>query len=236
MTALFAILTLILIASTLYGLFLLAFKKGKRKFGAKIMGWSFFVFFVSSGIFGMIDSNNKLEEQAIAAGFKSAAVLQEAKEYGVVDGAVWEKQKDSLIAAKLEAERLKQEEEAARIKAEANEIIRLKAEAEAAKQAEAEAAEAVKVAEKAEERRKGFHCLSGWDGSHSEFKHDLKKQMRDPDSFEHIETRVGPINDLGRHAVFMKYRARNGFGGMNVGTAIGSYSNETCKHEIAAVE
>lgn len=87
----------------------------------------------------------------------------------------------------------------------------------------------------AEDRRKGFHCLSAWDGSHRDFKKQVKEVMRDPDSFEHISTRVTPEKN-GEHTIIMEYRARNGFGGMNIGTALGTYSNATCKSVVLSVE
>jgi len=86
---------------------------------------------------------------------------------------------------------------------------------------------AAQQAEAQEERRKGFHCLSKWDGSHREFKQAVTKNLRDPDSFEHIETRVTPVKD-GKHRIIMEYRARNGFGGMVVGQATGAYANSDC--------
>ncbi|WP_129792591.1 zinc ribbon domain-containing protein [Sphingosinicella sp. CPCC 101087] len=85
----------------------------------------------------------------------------------------------------------------------------------------------------AEDRRKGFHCLSAWDGSHSGLVDTVKASLRDPESFEHAETRIGP-NVEGSHRVTMQYRARNGLGGMNVGMAVGQVSNSTC--EVLDVE
>jgi len=95
---------------------------------------------------------------------------------------------------------------------------------------------AVSLAEKAEAKRKGFHCLSSWDGSHSQFKASVKKMMRDPKSFEHVETRVTPIDEKGQHGLVMTYRARNGFGGMNSGIAIGNFSNSTCAATVVSVD
>ena len=78
---------------------------------------------------------------------------------------------------------------------------------------------------KAEDRRKGFHCLSPWDGSHREFELLVKRHMNDPDSFEHVSTRVTPVqSDTGRHTIIMEFRGRNAFGGVVTNTAIGSYS------------
>ena len=78
---------------------------------------------------------------------------------------------------------------------------------------------------KAEERRKGFHCLSSWDGSHDEFELLVKRRMNDPDSFEHVGTRVTPVqSETGRHGIIMEFRGKNAFGGVITNTAIGSYS------------
>lgn len=71
----------------------------------------------------------------------------------------------------------------------------------------------------------GFHCLSSWDGSHPEIVQLVRGELRDPDSFQHIETRVTPVSDQGLHSFTMEYRARNGFGGMNVYASTGEYAN-----------
>lgn len=96
-------------------------------------------------------------------------------------------------------------------------------------------AEAEEQAEQ-EERRKGFHCLSAWDGSHTAFKRKVSEAMRNPSSLEHVETRIAPVDDDGQNRVIMTYRAENGFGGMNVGQARGLVDNETCEVTITAVE
>lgn len=65
-----------------------------------------------------------------------------------------------------------------------------------------------------EETIKG--AFSGWDGSHSNLERYVKKNLKDPDSYEHIETRYG---DRGDHIyVLMKYRAKNSFGGYVIET------------------
>lgn len=84
-------------------------------------------------------------------------------------------------------------------------------------------------AEKLREQESGLHCLSSWDGSSRPFKQAIVSALRDPDSFEHIETRITKRNPDGEHGVVMKYRARNGFGGMNVSTAIGAVDSQTCE-------
>ena len=91
-------------------------------------------------------------------------------------------------------------------------------------------------AQEAIDKRKGFHCLSAWDGSHAPFKSDVKRRMRDPSSFEHIETRVTPVSSSGLHNVYMDYRAKNGFGGFTVGTATGVFNNSDCRHTVISVQ
>lgn len=88
---------------------------------------------------------------------------------------------------------------------------------------------AAQVAEAAEDRRKGFHCLSAWDGSHSGIVQHVKAGLRDPDSFEHVDTLITPVNPTtGKHGVNMTFRAANGFGGINVGRAVGEVDPITC--------
>lgn len=98
------------------------------------------------------------------------------------------------------------------------------------------ARETADAAKAAENKRKGFHCLKGWDGSHFDLVKAVEASLRDPDSFEHVETRIGPINENGTHVLTMKYRARNGFGGMSVGTVIATVDNATCRATIFASE
>ncbi|MCG3744583.1 hypothetical protein ACXHPE_17315 [Vibrio cincinnatiensis] len=95
---------------------------------------------------------------------------------------------------------------------------------------------AQKAAEEKEKRLKGFHCLSSWDGSHTGVKKYVEDNMRDPDSFEHIETRITPVSDKGTHQLVMKYRAKNGFGGMTVGVATATIDNASCKATITSIE
>ena len=83
-------------------------------------------------------------------------------------------------------------------------------------------------AEKAENKRKGFHCLSSWNGAHKAIVRATEKHLKDPDSFEHIETRVTPVDKNFKHSLYMQYRAKNGFGGMSIGTVVAQYSNTDC--------
>ena len=113
-------------------------------------------------------------------------------------------------------------------KAKAAEDQRL-ADAEAAKAAkEGAAKQKVADAENAEEKRKGFHCLSSWDGSYRPLVKYVEENARNPDSFEHIATVITPVNKNGVHEVIMKYRAQNGFGGMNVEAIAATVDPDTC--------
>lgn len=107
---------------------------------------------------------------------------------------------------------------------------------------EAKAAEDKRIADEkaaafakaAEERKSGFHCLSSWDGSHRGVVDTLKESLRDPDSFQHVETRITPTDSKGNHTLLMKYRARNGFGGMNIGQLAAIVKDADCSFEIVA--
>lgn len=104
------------------------------------------------------------------------------------------------------------------------------------KEAEREIEAEQKIEKDKENKRKGFHCLSSWSGSHPAVKKYVEDNMRDPDSFEHIETKITPVNDKGLHTLVMKYRAKNEFGGMNVGSAVATIDNESCNATIISIE
>ena len=90
------------------------------------------------------------------------------------------------------------------------------------------------AAKTAEDKRKGFHCLSVLNGAHSRLERHLEKSLKDPDSYDHIETRITPVNATGSHTLFMKYRAKNGFGALDFGSITALINNETCNFEIIA--
>lgn len=56
----------------------------------------------------------------------------------------------------------------------------------------------------------------------------VSQQLRDPDSFEAIETRLAVPNARGEMDFITKYRARNGFGGMSMGTVTGTVRLSDC--------
>ncbi len=72
-----------------------------------------------------------------------------------------------------------------------------------------------------------YKCLSSWDGSYGDLKRYTKKILKDPKSFEHDKTLITPIVD-GYQNVFMTYRAKNGFGGINVERIGAKIKNSDC--------
>lgn len=188
--------------------------------GVKVIGVSFVVF-IAAALGGGIYQNSIASQ----AGFESYTTYREALDAGITDPDVWAAE-GAAILAEQEARRVQQAAEAEAERArEAEEAAAVEAERHAREQQERE-----------DERRRGFHCLSAWDGSHRDFRHAVRDRMREPDSFEHIETRVAPVDEDGMHTIIMQYRARNGFGGMNVGTALGQYRNSDCSFTILSIE
>ena len=113
-------------------------------------------------------------------------------------------------------------------------------EAELQRQSEQEeqriAEEQQRIADSQEKRRKGFHCLSAWDGSHRGVVKFAKTQLRDPKSFEHDSTSVWPVDANGNHQLVMQYRAKNGFGGMSSGVVKAEFSNDTCGAIVKSID
>jgi hypothetical protein len=101
-----------------------------------------------------------------------------------------------------------------------------------AKQEKEEAERKAKVAAEEIRKRKGFHCLSSWDGSHRSVNKYVEKNLRDPDSFDHIETRITPVDKNGEHKLIMSYRAKNGFGGLTTGITVATIQNSDCSAVI----
>lgn len=112
---------------------------------------------------------------------------------------------------------------------------------ERGKQAAAEfaaerAAATAKQQQETKDRKHGFHCLSTWDGSHPAIKEAVKSALRAPESFEHVETATYPVDSVGRNKIIMTYRGQNGFGGITVERAVGSFDNTTCNARVEMIE
>ncbi len=52
--------------------------------------------------------------------------------------------------------------------------------------------------------------------------------MGNPDSFDHVQTTIEPVDAAGQHRVFMRYRAENKFGGMSLGAVEATLDNTDC--------
>jgi hypothetical protein len=104
-------------------------------------------------------------------------------------------------------------------------------ESEADKQQKAKHAEIVKQVE-LEKKQKGFHCLSGWDGSHTSVVRWIKNNLKDPDSYQHKETRITPVMKDGKHVLVMEYRAKNSFGGYVINSVMATVDNDSCQATI----
>lgn len=105
----------------------------------------------------------------------------------------------------------------------------------AAEKQQTVAADKQRVERQARDRKAGRHCLSP-DGSSRNFIGRVKQQLREPDSFEHIRTSIEPVQKDGSHLIEMTYRARNGFGGMNVETALGEVRQSDCAARVLVIE
>ena len=81
-----------------------------------------------------------------------------------------------------------------------------------------------------EERRKGFHCLSDWDGHNEWLEREIKRgdYLTDPDSFKARETRIGVLTN-GEHYITMRFTHKNAFGGTVTHTAKAFVDHETCQ-------
>ena len=88
----------------------------------------------------------------------------------------------------------------------------------------------------AEERRKGFHCLSSWDGNHNGLEELVRRRLNDPGSMETHETRIGPVDSSGRHRIIMDFSAKNAFGGRVRSTATGWVDNRTCEATLGSID
>ena len=95
---------------------------------------------------------------------------------------------------------------------------------------------ASEIAEEEEDRRKGFHCLSEWDGNHEGLEALVRKRLNDPGSMETLETRIKPANKNGWHPVRMEFTAKNALGGRIRKVAVGKISTVTCESRLVRIK
>ena len=197
------------LGAVLVGGYMLLFRKGRRVKGAIIV-WSALIAFVAGTSF-LGDFGARKE------GWLSAAEKRMAQEEGF-------EAPDDWMPRRME---MKADWEAEQAAAEAERVAKEKAAAEA-RAAAAAKAEAEKAAQEAEERKAGLHCIIPGVDTHVDFEIAVKKQLNDPDSYEHVRTAVFPVDDAGRHRVIMELRANNAFGAKVLGYAAGNFATDDC--------
>jgi hypothetical protein len=84
--------------------------------------------------------------------------------------------------------------------------------------------EAEKQAKRAEEARK----VDNWYANESQYscEMDLEEKLRDPGSYKRDGDFITTDDDGSKKVIAWKFRAKNGFGGFNVGAALCSVSKE----------
>lgn len=95
---------------------------------------------------------------------------------------------------------------------------------------------AERIARNLAEHPDGQHCLSGFSGEHRELARLIKTDLREPDSYEHISTTIWPVDADGNHELRMRYRARNGFGGMGIGDVTATVKNADCSFVVTDID
>ena len=92
-------------------------------------------------------------------------------------------------------------------------------------------------AQDAEKRRKGFHCLSAWDGGHNGLNELVKARLNDPGSFEMHETKIAPVTPYsgGKHAIIVDFSAKNALGGRVRHSARGAVDPGTYEPTLISV-
>lgn len=73
----------------------------------------------------------------------------------------------------------------------------------------------------AERVKSGEVCADGPNDLNTALELNVKRQLKDSDSFEHLGTVIKPIPSSSDYDALMRYRARNSFGALTVGTAVG---------------
>lgn len=73
----------------------------------------------------------------------------------------------------------------------------------------------------AERVKSGEVCADGPNDLNTAFELNVKRHLKDSESFEHLGTVIKPIAGSSEYDALMRYRARNSFGALTVGTAVG---------------
>ena len=62
--------------------------------------------------------------------------------------------------------------------------------------------------EELENRRKGFPCLSTWDGNHDGLEALVRDRLNDPGSMDTHEARIAPVDPEGVRPIIMDFRCQ----------------------------
>lgn len=89
---------------------------------------------------------------------------------------------------------------------------------EAEQKAEEQKEEAARYQERV---RSGQVCADGPNDLNTALELNVKRTLKDPDSFDHIGTVIKPSGDGVHYDALMRYRAKNSFGGYVMGTVLG---------------
>ena len=96
------------------------------------------------------------------------------------------------------------------------------------------------VASGPSDRRKGFHCLSAWDGNHDGLERLVKRHLKDPNSMKTYETLIAPATEDSdgrlRHYIVMEFGATNSFGAMVRTKAVGWIDHDHCTATLLYIE
>lgn len=57
---------------------------------------------------------------------------------------------------------------------------------------------------------------------------EIKQSLREPNSFEHIRSKATTVDENGVQHILIEFRARNGFGGMNISKAVATVQFQGC--------
>ena len=89
--------------------------------------------------------------------------------------------------------------------------------------------------EKAEERRRGLHCLNksslAWDSGKQ-----IQERMLNPDSYEEVQASIGPVTKDGIHVYIIKFRGTNVFGATIQQEAIFRVTQDGCEGELLRIK
>ena len=146
-----------------------------------------------------------------------------------------ESQEDIAAREAREAEQEQAREEVEQVQA-TRSAIRDEASTEATKEAASTTPTPRAPKALTEEERKGFHCLSQWDGNHEGLEALVRDELNDPGSMKTYSTRITPVDENGYHTIIMDFGANNAFGGMVRNAAVGLVDNETCEAGLIGIE